>query len=90
MDKGSYASLSVAETTTLNSIFARYLDEEVPKKKSIADHNFGKSSSAHIDVDARAGLTHSVSTTTVNANDVTETARRVKRCQSRLVDCRHF
>lgn len=39
MDKGSYVSLSVAETTTLNSIFERYLDEEVPKKKSIADHN---------------------------------------------------
>ena len=38
MDKGSYVSLSVAETTTLNSILERYLDEEVPKKKSIADH----------------------------------------------------
>lgn len=108
LKEGSIVDVTIIEAASLTKNKVKERDPEMLQTQK-GKHRFFDLK-AHIGVDARTELTHSVSTAAANFHDITETAnllhgeecfvsadfwlswrskeRRVKRCQSRLVNCR--
>ncbi len=107
LKEGTLVDATIIEAASSTKNKAKERDPEMHQTQKGKQWFFGLK--AHIGVDARTRLTHSLSTTAANVHDITETtnllmvksilsrqilaswrskARRVKRRQSRLVDCR--
>jgi len=72
LKEGTIVDATIIEVASSTKNKTKQIDPEMHQTKKGNQWHFGMK--AHIGVDARTGLTHSVSTTTANVHDLNETA----------------